>query len=79
MADATHKEFMYDLLTGSCKRPAQDRVHAIKARRSIPSYMELLANETEKDIVRRKIDKEVKSVKKAGLNFNVLCNIWLCK
>ena len=82
MADATHTEFMYKLLTGSCRRLAQDRVHAIKAGRSIPSYMELLASETEKDtidIVRRKIDEEVKAAKEAGLNFNVLCNIWLCK
>jgi len=80
MADVTHTEFMYQLLTGSCRRLAQDRVHAIKAGRSIPSYMELLASETEKDtidIVRRKIDEEVKAAKEAGLNFNVLCNIWL--
>jgi len=77
-AQQTQSMFLYDLLTGRCQRLAYDRVHAIKDGRSISSLVASLANGTEdKDTIKSKIDAEVKSAKEAGLNFNVLCNIWL--
>lgn len=79
-AEETYDMFMYNLLTGRCSRLAQDRVHAIKDGRSISSYMEALANgEEDAESIKPKIDAELKTAKEAGLNFNVLCNIWLCK
>ena len=78
-AEESHASFYYNLLTGPCRRLAQDRVDAIKDGRSITRYIESLANTTERDVIKAKIDEEVASAKEAGLNFNVLCNIWLCK
>ena len=54
-------------------------MHAISDGRSVSGHIESLANATDKDTIKAKIDEEVTSAKEAGLNFNVLCNIWLCK
>ena len=76
--DETQSMMMYNLLLGPCKRLAQDRVHAIRDGRSIPSMMESLADESvDKESVKSKIDAELEKAKESGLNFNVLCNIWL--
>ena len=80
IAEETHSSMLYNLLTGRCKYLAAGRVHAIKDGRSIPSYMEALASGTEdKEIIKSKIDAELKAAKESGLNFNVLCNFWLCE
>lgn len=76
--EGTHGSFMYNLLARSRKRLAQDRVHAVRSGRSVAGYMESLANETEtQDDIKPKIDDELDKAKEAGLNFNVLCNMWL--
>ena len=78
--DATPSGFMYKLLSGRCNGLAQNRVHAINDKRSITHHLESLANGTEtKDTIKTKVKEEVKTAKEAGLNFNVLCNFWLCK
>jgi len=76
-SDGTRAELMYNLLTGCCKRLAEDRVHAIRNGRSIPSFLEALAGQSEKETIKTQIDEELKTAREAGLNFNVLCNIWL--
>jgi len=56
----------------------RDRVHAIKDGRSIPSLWESLADGSgDKEEIKSKIDAELVKAKESGLNFNVLCNIWL--
>jgi len=78
IAAETHGMMMYNLLTGRCRALAEDRVHAIKDGRSVASYMESLHNGAEDtESIKSKIDVELKKAKEAGLNFNVLCNIWL--
>jgi len=80
IAEETHSMMIYNLLTGCCKRLAEDRVHAIKDGRSTVGYMEALANGTEdSETVKANLDTELRRAKEAGLNFNVLCNFWLCK
>ena len=79
-AEGTRADFMYNLLTGPAKRFAQDRVRAIKNDRSVAGYMTSLESGTEsKEVIKPKIDEELKAAKEAGLNFNVLCNLWLCE
>lgn len=57
---------------------AASRVTAIKDGRGVDVLLESLSNGSEdKDIVKAKLGVEVKSALDAGLNFNVLCNIWL--
>ena len=47
---------------------------------SVSKYYESLLDGTEtKEVVKPKIDEEVKAAKESGLNFNVLCFMWLCK
>ena len=80
IAEETRSMMLYNLLTGCCRCLAEDRVHAIKGGRSIISYMEALANGTEdSETIKSNLDTELKRAKEAGLNFNVLCNFWLCK
>ena len=70
----------YHLLLGRCRKLAEDRVHAIRDGRSINSMMECLVDGTgDKESIKAKLDEELIKAKEAGLNFNVLCNIWLCK
>jgi len=69
---------MASLLLGPCARLADHRVDAIREGRSVSKYWESLENGTEsKETVKPKIDAEVQAAKDAGLNFHVLCNIWL--
>lgn len=78
--EETKSMLYYNLLTGRMRNLAEDRVHAIRDGRSIVSYMEALqSGEEDRDIIKAKIDAELKAAKDSGLNFNVLCNIWLCK
>jgi hypothetical protein len=80
IAEDTRSMMIYNLLTGRCRRLAEDRVHAIKDGRSVVSYMEALANGTEhSEAIKANLDDELKRAKEAGLNFNVLCNFWLCE
>ena len=74
----TFRSMMYHLLTGPCQKLASSRVIAIKDGRGVDGYFESLANGSiDKESVKDKLDIEVKSALDAGLNFNVLCNIWL--
>ena len=78
IAEDTRSMMMYNLLTGCCRLLAEDRVHAIKDGRSVVSYMEALANGTgNREAIKANLDAELKRAKEAGLNFNVLCHIWL--
>jgi len=78
IAEETRSMMIYNLLTGCCRRLAEDRVHAIKDGRSVGSYMEALTNGTEdSETIKANLDTELKRAKEAGLNFNVLCNFWL--
>lgn len=69
---------MASLLLGPCARLADHRVDAIREGKSVSKYWESLENGSEsKETVKPKIDAEVQAAKDAGLNFHVLCNIWL--
>jgi len=53
-------------------------VEAIKEGKSVAKYFESLEDGTgTKQTIKPKIDEEMKAAKEAGLNFNVLCYIWL--
>mmetsp|Transcript_7268 Transcript_7268/g.11437 ORF Transcript_7268/g.11437 Transcript_7268/m.11437 type:complete len:1695 (-) Transcript_7268:113-5197(-) len=76
--EKTFRSMMYHLLTGPCEKLTSSRVTAIKDGRSVSEYFESLAGGLEdKESIKLKIDDEIKSALDAGLNFNVLCNIWL--
>jgi len=76
--EKTFRSMMFHLLTGPCQKLASSRVTAIKEGRSVSAYFESLAGGLEdKESVKEKIDLEIKSALDAGMNFNVLCNIWL--
>ena len=69
---------METLLLGPCLQLAEKRVEAIKGGKSVAKYFDSLEDGTEtKETIKPKIDEEVKAAKEAGLNFNVLCFIWL--
>jgi hypothetical protein len=77
-SEQTFYKMMKNLLLGPCLQLAEKRVEAIKNGKSVSKYCELLESGTEtKEILKPKIDDEVKAAKDAGLNFHVLCNIWL--
>jgi len=77
-SEQTFFSMMETLLLGPCLRLAEARVEAIKLGRSCINYVKSLEDGTEtKETIKPKIDKEVKAAKEAGLNFNVLCFIWL--
>ncbi|KAL7553446.1 hypothetical protein ACHAWF_017186 [Thalassiosira exigua] len=77
-AEETQASFYYNLLTGCCHRLACNRVHAIRDGKSIAGYMEQLEKGIEsKETIKPKIDEQLKLAKEAGLNINVLSNIWL--
>jgi len=80
VAQETRSMMIYNLLTGCCKQLSQDRIHAIKEGRTVVSYMDALINGTEDpETVKANLNTELTRAKEAGLNFNVLCNFWLCK
>jgi hypothetical protein len=69
---------MASLLLGPCAKLADYRVAAIREGRSVSKYIESLENGTEtKEVIKPKIDAEVQAAKDAGLNFHVLCCLWL--
>ena len=69
---------MESLLLGPCLQLAEQRISAIRDGKSVAKYVESLENGTEsKETIKPKIDEEVNSAKEAGLNFHVLCFIWL--
>lgn len=77
-SEQTFYTMMQNLLLGPCLELAEKRVEAIKNGKSVSEYCELLDSGTEtKEIIKPKIDDEVKAAKDAGLNFHVLCCIWL--
>jgi hypothetical protein len=77
-AQQTFYEMMESLLLGPCMKLTETRVEAIKGGRSVAMYCDSLENGTElKESIKPKIDEEVKAAKDEGLNFHVLCYIWL--
>mmetsp|Transcript_20487 Transcript_20487/g.41163 ORF Transcript_20487/g.41163 Transcript_20487/m.41163 type:complete len:1688 (+) Transcript_20487:177-5240(+) len=77
-SESTWGEFAYHLLTGPCKRLADNRVAAIRDGRNVARYLESLANGSETpESVKPKITDELSAAKEAGINLNVLANIWL--
>lgn len=77
-SEQTFYKMMESLLTGPCLQLAEKRVAAIRDGKSVAKYFASLENGTEtKESIKPKIDEEVKSAKDSGLNFNVLCFIWL--
>ena len=77
-SEQTYYSMMETLLLGPCLRLAEKRVEAIKEGKIIAKHYESLEDDTEtKETAKPKIDEEVKFAKGAGLNFNVLCFIWL--
>ena len=57
---------------------ARNRLNAIKEDRSISTFMKLLNNgEESAESIKPKIDAEIEAAKAAGLNFNIMCHIWL--
>jgi hypothetical protein len=80
VAEETRSMMIYNLLTGCCKRLSEDRIHAIKEGRTVVSYMDALTNGTEDpETVKANLNTELTRAKESGLNFNVLCNFWLCE
>ena len=77
-SEQTYYAMMKDLLLGPCLQLATDRVAAIKDGRSVIKYMTDLKDGTEeKGVIKAKMDAEVDAAKERGLNFHVLCTIWL--
>ena len=77
-AQQTFYEMMESLLLGPCVKLTEARVAAIKGGKSVAMYCDSLENGTElKESIKSKIDEEVKAAKDKGLNFHVLCYIWL--
>ena len=81
IGEDTRGMMLFQLLTGSrCSNFTQDRVHAIKDGRSVFRYLKSIKDEEEDAAtVLPKIDEEVKTSKEAGLNFNMLAQLWLCE
>ena len=74
--EKTFRSMIYHLLTGPCEQLASNRVTAIKEGKSVATYFEALAADSEdKKSVKEKIDLEIKSALDAGLNFNVSYNL----
>jgi len=77
-SEQDHYEMMEELLVRKCPQLAEQRVKAIGEGKSVAKYLEKLLDGTEtKEAVKPKIDEEVKAAMEAGLNFNVLCFLWL--
>lgn len=77
-SEQDHYKMMKKLLVDKCPQLAEQRVKAIKEGRSVVKYFEKLTDGTEmKESIKPKIDEEVKAAMEAGLNFNVLCFLWL--
>ena len=79
-SEQDHYKMMEKLLGqyGKCPQLAEQRVKAIREGKSVVKYVEKLLDGTEtKDAIKPKIDEEVKAAMEAGLNFNVLCFLWL--
>lgn len=74
----SYYEMMEILLLGPCIQLAGNRVKAIKEGKSVAKYCESLENgDASKAEVKVLIDEQVKCAKDVGLNFNVLCFVWL--
>ena len=60
------------------QRLARNRLDAVRENRSISAYMKLLNDgEESAESIKPKIDAEIEAAKEAGLNFNIMCHIWL--
>ena len=78
IAERTFKKKMLDLLVGTCRNLAENRVKAIKNGRSVSRYLQLVQQGTESlESIKPKIEHEIKAAQKSGLTSNVLCNMWL--
>ena len=77
-SEQQHYTMMEKLLVRRCRRLANQRVKAIGEGKSVAKYLEKLFDGTStKEEIKPKIDEEVKAAVEAGLNFNVLCFMWL--
>ena len=77
-SERTHYKMMEELLVRKCPQLAEQRVKAIGEGKSVVKYLENLMNGTvTKEAIKPKIDEEVKAAMEAGLNFHVLCVLWL--
>ena len=60
------------------EKVARHRLNAIKEDRNISALMKAATEGTETmESIKPKIDAEVKAAKELGLNFNIMCRIWL--
>ena len=77
-SEQTYYKFMKELLGGPCLQLASKRVEAIKDDRSVAKYFKQLFDGTgDKEVLKPKIDQELSASKEVGLNFHVLCYLWL--
>ena len=77
-SEQAHYKMMEELLVRKCPQLAEQRVKAIGDGKSVAKYLENLIDGTEtKEVIKPKIDEEVKAAMEAGLNFNVLAHLWL--
>jgi hypothetical protein len=77
-SEQDHYKMMEELLVHKCPQLAEQRVKAIGEGKSVVKYLEKLMDGTEtKEVIKPKIDEEVKAAMEAGLDFNVLCFLWL--
>ena len=77
-SEQAHYEMMEELLVKKCPQLAEQRVKAISDGKSVAKHLQNLMDGTEtKEVIKPKIDEEVKAAIEAGLNFHVLCFIWL--
>lgn len=59
------------------ERLAENRLEAIKDGRSIRSIIDSANDGVSMEIIKGKIDEEIQAAKEAGLNFNMICHMWL--
>lgn len=59
------------------ERLAKNRLEAIKDGRSIRSIIDSANDGVSMEIIKGKIDEEIQAAKEAGLNFNMICHMWL--
>jgi hypothetical protein len=59
------------------QRLATDRLNAIRDGRSIRSITNSANDGVSMETIKAKIDAEIKAAKESGLNFNIVCHLWL--
>lgn len=61
----------------SVVRLAKNRLNAVRNGRSIRSIMDSANGGVSIESIKEKVDAEVQAAKEAGLNFNIICNLWM--